>query len=75
MGAWSIIVLVVNTRGQGGCMTRPEIVGLMLDANFNSHAFLWKDGGMVDLNDLIPRHGRCNRRPASMHPARSPDKA
>jgi hypothetical protein len=29
-------------------MTRPEIVGLMLDANFNSHAFLWKDGVMVD---------------------------
>jgi probable HAF family extracellular repeat protein len=34
---------------------RREIVGLMLDINFNSHAFLWKDGVMVDLNDLIPK--------------------
>jgi hypothetical protein len=25
----------------------------MLDSNFNSHAFLWKPGVMVDLNDLI----------------------
>jgi probable HAF family extracellular repeat protein len=32
-----------------------EIVGFMLDANFNSHAFLWKDGVMIDLNDLIPK--------------------
>ncbi len=34
---------------------RREIVGFMLDADFNSHAFLWKDGTMVDLNDLIPK--------------------
>ena len=34
---------------------RREIVGFMLDANFNSHAFLWKDGVMVDLNDLIAK--------------------
>jgi len=27
----------------------------MFDANFNSHAFLWKDGVMIDLNDLIPK--------------------
>jgi probable HAF family extracellular repeat protein len=32
-----------------------EIVGFMLDKNFNSSAFLWKDGVMVDLNDLIPK--------------------
>jgi probable HAF family extracellular repeat protein len=32
-----------------------EIVGFMLDENFNSHAFLWRDGVMVDLNDLIPK--------------------
>lgn len=31
-----------------------EIVGFMFDSDFNSHAFLWKDGVMVDLNDLIP---------------------
>jgi probable HAF family extracellular repeat protein len=30
-----------------------EIVGFMLDSNFNSHAFLWKEGVMVDLNNLI----------------------
>ena len=34
---------------------RREIVGFMFDANFNSLAFLWKDGVMVDLNDLIPK--------------------
>jgi probable HAF family extracellular repeat protein len=34
---------------------RREIVGFMLDADFNSHAFLWKDGVMVDLNDLIAK--------------------
>jgi probable HAF family extracellular repeat protein len=34
---------------------RREIVGFMLDVDFNSHAFLWKDGVMVDLNDLIPK--------------------
>jgi probable HAF family extracellular repeat protein len=34
---------------------RREIVGLMLDSNFNSHAFLWKHGVMVDLNDLIQK--------------------
>jgi hypothetical protein len=27
----------------------------MFDADFNSHAFLWKDGVMVDLNDLIAK--------------------
>jgi hypothetical protein len=27
----------------------------MFDADFNSRAFLWKDGVMVDLNDLIPK--------------------
>jgi probable HAF family extracellular repeat protein len=46
--------VVVNTC----CKTindRREIVGFMLDADFNSHAFLWKDGVMVDLNDLIPK--------------------
>ncbi len=42
----------------GCCKTindRREIVGFMLDASYNSHAFLWKDGVMVDLNDLIPK--------------------
>ena len=34
---------------------RREIVGFMFDANFNPHAFLWKDGVMIDLNDLIPK--------------------
>jgi probable HAF family extracellular repeat protein len=34
---------------------RREIVGFMFDADFNSHGFLWKDGVMVDLNDLIPK--------------------
>jgi probable HAF family extracellular repeat protein len=34
---------------------RREIVGFMFDADFNSHAFLWKDGVMVDLNDLIQK--------------------
>jgi probable HAF family extracellular repeat protein len=34
---------------------RREIVGFMFDADFNSHAFLWKHGVMVDLNDLIPK--------------------
>lgn len=27
----------------------------MFDANGQSHAFLWKDGVMVDLNDIIPK--------------------
>jgi probable HAF family extracellular repeat protein len=42
----------------GCCKTindRREIVGFMFDADFNSHAFLWKEGVMVDLNDLIPK--------------------
>ena len=34
---------------------RREIVGFMFDVNGNSHAFIWKDGVMVDLNDLIPK--------------------
>jgi probable HAF family extracellular repeat protein len=34
---------------------RREIVGFMLDSNFNSHAFLWKNGAMVDLNNLIAK--------------------
>jgi len=34
---------------------RREIVGFMLDGDFNTHAFLWKDGVMVDLNELIPK--------------------
>jgi hypothetical protein len=29
----------------------------MFNADFTEeHAFLWKDGVMVDLNDLIPKH-------------------
>lgn len=42
----------------GCCKTindRREIVGFMFDANFNSHAFLWQNGVMADLNDLIPK--------------------
>ncbi|HZQ56267.1 MAG TPA: hypothetical protein VFB14_29025 [Bryobacteraceae bacterium] len=42
----------------GCCKTinaRREIVGFLFDANFNSYAFLWKDGVMVDLNSLIPK--------------------
>jgi probable HAF family extracellular repeat protein len=42
----------------GCCKTindRREIVGFMFDADFNSRAFLWKDGVMVDLNDLIAK--------------------
>jgi probable HAF family extracellular repeat protein len=31
-----------------------QVVGFVLDANFNSYAFLWQDGRMVDLNTLIP---------------------
>jgi len=34
---------------------RREIVGFMLDSNGDSRAFLWKDGVMVDLNDLISK--------------------
>ena len=34
---------------------RREIVGFMLDVSGNSHAFLWKKGVMIDLNDLIPK--------------------
>jgi probable HAF family extracellular repeat protein len=34
---------------------RREIVGLMLDSDGNSRAFLWKDYVMADLNDLIPK--------------------
>jgi probable HAF family extracellular repeat protein len=44
----------------GCCKTindRREIVGFMFNADFTEeHAFLWKDGVMVDLNDLIPKH-------------------
>jgi probable HAF family extracellular repeat protein len=43
----------------GCCKTindRREIVGFMFNADFTQqHAFLWKDGVMVDLNDLIPK--------------------
>jgi probable HAF family extracellular repeat protein len=44
----------------GCCKTindRREIVGFMFssDPNSPSHAFLWKDGVMVDLNDLISK--------------------
>ncbi len=36
-----------------------EIVGFMLDSEFsNPRAFLWKDGVMVDLNDLVRRNSR-----------------
>ena len=34
---------------------RREIVGLMFGSD-GPHAFLWKDGVMVDLNDLIPQN-------------------
>ena len=35
---------------------RREIVGFMFNADFSQqHAFLWKDGAMVDLNDLLPK--------------------
>ena len=35
---------------------RREIVGFMFNADFSvQHAFLWKDGTMVDLSDLIPK--------------------
>jgi probable HAF family extracellular repeat protein len=44
----------------GCCKTindRREIVGFMFNADFTQqHAFLWKNGVMVDLNDLIPKH-------------------
>lgn len=43
----------------GCCKTmndQREIVGFMFNADFTQqHAFLWKDGTMVDLNDLIPK--------------------
>ena len=43
----------------GCCKTindRREIVGFMFNADFTQQrAFLWKDGVMVDLNDLIPK--------------------
>lgn len=33
-----------------------EIVGLMFNADFSQqHAFVWKEGIMIDLNDLIPK--------------------
>jgi probable HAF family extracellular repeat protein len=48
-------VAAVNTC----CKTindRREIVGFMFNADFSQqHAFLWKDGVMFDLNDLIPK--------------------
>jgi probable HAF family extracellular repeat protein len=35
---------------------RREIVGFMFNADFTrQHAFLWKDGVTVDLNDLLPQ--------------------
>lgn len=35
---------------------RREIVGFMFNADFSvQHAFLWKDGRVIDLNDLIPK--------------------
>jgi probable HAF family extracellular repeat protein len=46
----------------GCCKTindRREIVGFMFNADFSQqHAFLWKDGVMVDLNDVIPKGSR-----------------
>ncbi len=32
-----------------------QVVGFALDASFNSHAFLWQNGVMKDLNDLIAK--------------------
>jgi len=37
-----------------------QVVGFVLDANFNSHAFLWQHGVMVDLNTLIPKDSPWN---------------
>jgi len=33
---------------------RTEVVGVSLDANFNLRAFVWRNGQMSALNDLIP---------------------
>jgi probable HAF family extracellular repeat protein len=33
-----------------------EVVGFMFNADFSQqHAFLWRDGVMIDLNDLLPK--------------------
>jgi len=37
-----------------------QVVGFLLDANFNSHAFLWQNGVMKDLNNLIPKDSGWN---------------
>lgn len=37
-----------------------QVVGFVLDANFNSHAFLWQNGVMKDLNDMIPNDSGWN---------------
>lgn len=37
-----------------------QVVGFLLDADFNSHAFLWQNGFMMDMNDLIPKESGWN---------------
>jgi probable HAF family extracellular repeat protein len=32
---------------------RGVVLGVSIDANFNIRAFIWQQGGMQDLNDLV----------------------
>ena len=36
-----------------GFNDKGQVVGISLDTNFNAHGFIWQDGVMTDLNDLI----------------------
>jgi probable HAF family extracellular repeat protein len=42
-----------------------QVVGFDLDANFNSVAFLWQNGTMANLNDLIPADSPWNLQAAN----------
>ncbi len=46
-GDYASIAVGINDRG--------TVVGASLDANFNSRAYVWENGGMTDLNTLV--HG------------------
>jgi probable HAF family extracellular repeat protein len=45
-GDFASAALGINDRG--------EVVGVSLDADFNPRAFLWRDGRMIELNEIAP---------------------